>query len=177
MVTDDQGEINLCNARCLCLLAMTLATKPHLAEKPKTERLKLNTPISQELQFESIVELAHWAGANALKTTLARTSKSKIGPKDLVRVFYERIWNSGDLSAVAKLLTVDFAFRSSLGNELLGLDPFSAYVRSIRGTLAQYCCEIVDCVAEGEQAFARMRFSGIHEATFRGFEPTEKLVS
>jgi predicted ester cyclase len=150
-----------------------------VAGKPKDEkktyrwaRAKLNFPLSHE-----IVELARWAGANALKTTLARTSKSKIGPKDLVRVFYERIWNTGELSAVAELLTVDFAFRSSLGNELLGLDPFSAYVRSIRGALAQYRCEILDCVAEGEQAFARMRFSGIHEATFRGFEPTEKLVS
>jgi len=37
VVTDDQGEINLCNARCLCLWAMTLATKLDLAGKTEAE--------------------------------------------------------------------------------------------------------------------------------------------
>lgn len=36
IVTDDEGEIYLCNARCLCLWSMTLATKPELPEEIRT---------------------------------------------------------------------------------------------------------------------------------------------
>ena len=41
-----------------------------------------------------------------------------------------------------------------------GHEAFKDYVRSVRGALGDYHCEILDCVAEGNRAFARMRFSG-----------------
>jgi hypothetical protein len=69
------GEIYLCNARCLCLWFLTLATKPGLAEELKTQSLKLNTPNLEEFQFDSIVELARWASANALQMPLVRISQ------------------------------------------------------------------------------------------------------
>lgn len=90
----------------------------------------------------------------------------------LVKAFYERIWNAGDLAAVPELLSEDFSFRGSLGAELRGREPFRDYVRSVRGALANYHCEILDCVSEGERAFARLRFSGLHVGQFRGFLPT-----
>ena len=94
----------------------------------------------------------------------------------LVDQFYDRIWNAGDLGGVPELLTEDFAFRGSLGAELQGREAFKEYVRSVRTALASYKCEILDCVAEDSRAFARMRFSGIHVAPFRGYSPTGKLV-
>jgi predicted ester cyclase len=93
-----------------------------------------------------------------------------------VEQFYQRIWNDGDFAAMADLLTVDFTFRGSLGMELQGRDAFTEYVRSVRTALGDYRCEILDCVAEGPQAFAKMRFGGIHVATFRGFPPTGRPV-
>jgi steroid delta-isomerase-like uncharacterized protein len=96
---------------------------------------------------------------------------------DLVKQFYERIWNAGDLAAAAELLAADFLFRGSLGTELTGREAFKEYVRSIRGALGDYRCDIIECVAEGDRAFARMRFSGRHVATFRGYAPTGKEVS
>jgi steroid delta-isomerase-like uncharacterized protein len=95
----------------------------------------------------------------------------------LVRTFYERIWNAGDLGAAERLLALDLSFRGSLGAELRGRDAFLDYVRSVRSALSDYRCEIVDCVAEEDRAFARMRFSGRHSAPFRGFAPTEQEVS
>jgi predicted ester cyclase len=94
----------------------------------------------------------------------------------LVEAFYSRIWNHGDLAAPSELLGKDFCFRGSLGAELRGSDAFVDYVRSVRGALADYHCEILDCVAEGGRAFAKMRFSGIHVAPFRGYQPTGKPV-
>lgn len=94
----------------------------------------------------------------------------------LVQAFYARIWNAGDLSAANELLGEGFSFRGSLGPELLGRKAFIEYVQSVRTALANYHCEIQDCVAENDKAFAKMRFSGIHVAPFRGFEPTRKPV-
>ena len=93
----------------------------------------------------------------------------------LVHSFYARIWNSAD-EHVEDLLTGDFSFRGSLGTETIGRLSFLEYVRSVRGSLADYHCEILDCVTELQQAFARMRFSGVHMAPFRGFAPTGKTV-
>jgi len=95
---------------------------------------------------------------------------------DLVRQFYERIWNEGDLSAMSELLAADFRFRGSLGQETSGRDAFSAYVRSVRDALADYRCEILALISENDRAFAKMRFSGRHVGVFRGYEPTGKTV-
>jgi predicted ester cyclase len=94
----------------------------------------------------------------------------------LVEAFYSRIWNDGDLTATRDLLNPEFCFRGSLGLETQGRDAFDTYVRSVRGALTAYHCKILDCVAEGNKAFAKMRFSGVHVAPLRGFEPTGKPV-
>jgi predicted ester cyclase len=94
----------------------------------------------------------------------------------LVEAFYSRIWNQGDLAATSDLLSKEFCFRGSLGVELRGSDAFGDYVRSVRGALADYHCEILDCVAEQDRAFAKMRFSGIHVAPIRGYQPTGRPV-
>ncbi len=94
----------------------------------------------------------------------------------LVRDFYDRIWNEGDLEAVSDLLTTDFLFRGSLGSERHGRKGFTDYVQSVRGALSNYHCEILECVTEGERAFAKMCFSGRHVAEFRGFYPTRLPV-
>lgn len=93
-----------------------------------------------------------------------------------VEAFYGRIWNAGDFDAAAGLLTEGFVFRGSLGAELQGRDEFLAYVRSVRFALADYHCDILECVTEGDRAFARMRFSGRHVEVFRGFPPTGRSV-
>ncbi|MBX9720630.1 MAG: ester cyclase [Candidatus Obscuribacterales bacterium] len=94
----------------------------------------------------------------------------------LVSRFYERIWNNGELDAILELLVNDFSFRGSLGPEMLGQDAFRQYVCSVRSSLSNYRCEILDCVCEDDRAFAKMRFSGIHTGIFRGYEPTNKEV-
>ena len=86
----------------------------------------------------------------------------------MLRTFYRRIWNEGHLDATLELLTPEFLFRGSLGNEMHGREEFKNYVRSVRGALADYQHEILSCVAKEKQAFAKMCFSGRHVAAFRG---------
>ena len=94
----------------------------------------------------------------------------------LVEDFYQRIWNDGNLDGAAELLTPEFSFRGSLGEEMRGQEAFKNYVRIVRATLADYQCEILCCVAEANRAFAKLCFSGRHVAAFRSYEPTGKLV-
>ena len=94
----------------------------------------------------------------------------------LVEDFYQRIWNDGNLDAAPELLTPEFSFRGSLGNEMQGWEAFKNYVHTVHAALADYRCEILSCVAEGNMAFAKMCFSGRHMGAFRGYEPTGKHV-
>jgi predicted ester cyclase len=94
----------------------------------------------------------------------------------LVEAFYRRIWNAGELDAAGELLSKDFAFRGSLGLDMTGIPALLDYVRSVRGALADYRCDVLECVAEGSRAFAKMRFCGRHVGVFRGFQPTGRQV-
>lgn len=93
-----------------------------------------------------------------------------------VENFYTRIWNMGDLEATSVLLTADFSFRGSLGVELSGIEAFKGYVHAVRSALAEYRCEIMECVTEGDRSFARVRFSGRHVGVFLGYRPTSRPV-
>jgi hypothetical protein len=58
---------------------------------------------------------------------------------NVVEAFYERIWNSGDLTAASELLTTEFSFRGSLGAELRGQEAFLDYARVVRAALPRSC--------------------------------------
>jgi predicted ester cyclase len=91
---------------------------------------------------------------------------------NLVRDFYERIWNVGSHSAVGEILSENFVFRGSLGAETSGRAQFWDYVCEVRSALENYRCDILECVCEGSLAFAKMRFAGVHVADFRGYRPS-----
>lgn len=93
-----------------------------------------------------------------------------------VETFYEAIWNRGHVDVAHDLLADDFVFRGSLGTEMRGQAAFVDYVHAVRAALADYRCEILECVAEGSSAFAQMRFSGRHVGPFRGYPPTGRPV-
>lgn len=50
-------------------------------------------------------------------------------------------------------------------------------MRAVRRALADYRCEIEECVAEGERAFAKLTFSGRHAGVLRGRLPTGRRVA
>ena len=97
-------------------------------------------------------------------------------PRQAVEAFYDRIWNRLDKTAIPELIHADFTFRGSLGRTMTGHSAFAAYVDGVTGALADYRCTILDLVTEGDRAFARMLFEGIHRGPFLGFAPTGRRV-
>ena len=92
--------------------------------------------------------------------------------KDTVRQFYDAIWNNDDHTVMAELLHEDFTFRGSLGQQQSGHAGFARFMDFIRAALANYRCEIIDMVEEGDKVYARMVYTGIHRGELFGYAPT-----
>jgi predicted ester cyclase len=93
-----------------------------------------------------------------------------------IRSFYEEIWNQRDKSQIPKLLHRGFLFRGSLGQVRRGHAGFESYLDSVHAALGDYRCDIEEMICEGDKAFARMRFSGIHRGELLGYPPTGRRV-
>jgi len=106
----------------------------------------------------------------------AQASTTEFNPRDLVRAFYERIWNGEDMDAAAELLAVDVSYRGGLGAEVCGRASLCDYVRTVRSALEDYRCEILDCVSERTKVFAKLRFSGVHVGSLRDRGPKARTV-
>jgi hypothetical protein len=64
-LTDADGDIYLCNPRCLCIWAVLLVTKSNLPEGVRERSFILTGPSGTRRSFDNLVELAQWAAASA----------------------------------------------------------------------------------------------------------------
>lgn len=134
---------------------------------------------NQFFELECVVDRATRRNGAPFEITIVlsnTTDRLTVSTPPLVASCYQRLWNAGDEGAVPELLSAEFSFRGARGAELKGHAAFGEYVCRVRTALAHYRCEILECVSEGQQAFAKMRFSGIHVGTFRGHRPSGRPV-
>lgn len=82
----------------------------------------------------------------------------------IVRAFYADLWERADFARLPALLHEDVAFQGTFGQTMRGLEPFGAYVRSVREAFSAYRCELRELIVEGARAAARVGFSGTHDA-------------
>jgi predicted ester cyclase len=97
--------------------------------------------------------------------------------RQLVHRFYEELWNRPDESIIPDIMTPGVTFRGSLGSVKTGHNEFADYVRRVTGALESYHCDLQTLLVEGDQAAARLMFSGVHSATFLGVAPTGRLLA
>ena len=91
--------------------------------------------------------------------------------------FYADAWNRWEDAAVDELLTDDFVFRGSLGDEARGRDGFRAYRDKVRAAFPDFRNEVRDIVADRERAAVRLRCTGRHEGELFGVAPTSINVA
>ncbi len=94
-----------------------------------------------------------------------------------VRKFYSEIWEKKNFEEIPNVLHSDFVFRGSLGQEKRGYEGFKEYVEYVHSALNGYRCIVEDIVVQPEAAFAKMIFTGTHQAEFMGYPPTYREVS
>ncbi len=96
---------------------------------------------------------------------------------DLVRSFYDDLWNRWDDAQVPAVLSPTFEFRGSLGTVSIGRDGWLDYRQVVRSGSADFHNQLVTLVCDGDRAAARLLYSGTHTgplldlpATGRRFE-------
>ena len=97
--------------------------------------------------------------------------------KSQVQKFYKILWDAHDKNAIPSVLSEDFTFRGSLGQEKKGHSGFSEYVDMVHKSLGDYKCHIEELIEEQNKIFAKMTFTGIHQDEFMGYAPTQQRVT
>jgi predicted ester cyclase len=101
----------------------------------------------------------------------------KLSPlKEMVRIFFNDLWDRPDKTLISKIFHADFTFRGSLGPELRGHEQFAGYVDMVTGALGQYTSDILDMVEEGNKVWAKLRYHGYHRGELLGKPPTGRHV-
>ncbi|MEV5967063.1 ester cyclase [Kribbella sp. NPDC051952] len=94
----------------------------------------------------------------------------------LVHRFHLDAWNRWDDSVVDEILAPDFVFRGSLGDEVHGPDGWRSYRDKIRSAVPDFTNTIVDLVAAGDRAAARLNYTGHHQGTLLGVAGTGRPI-
>jgi steroid delta-isomerase-like uncharacterized protein len=98
-------------------------------------------------------------------------------PADLVRLFYEEIWNQWKLDRVDETLASDLSFRGSLGITMVGPEAFRRYVETVRAAFPDWHNRIDELIVAGNRVVARLTCSGTHGGGLLGIAPTGRRVS
>ena len=96
--------------------------------------------------------------------------------RDLIRRFYEELWNPFDKRKVPELLTDDVKFRGSLGQEKFGHSGFTEYMDIIQAAFPDFNNHVEEIISEDDRAFARLTYRGTHHGTVFGILPTSRRV-
>lgn len=92
--------------------------------------------------------------------------------RGLVLAFYDELWNRWDDAAVERVLAGGFTFRGSLGNETRGRTEWREYRDLIRAGSSDFHNRVETLIVDGNQAAARLLYSGTHDGTLAGIAPT-----
>ncbi len=94
---------------------------------------------------------------------------------DIIWDYVETVWNRGDMSALERLTTSDFAFQ-------IGSEPernravMAKFVKMIRSAFPDWYVRIVDTITDNNVTVVRWKGAATHNGVFYGIEPTGKQI-
>ena len=88
--------------------------------------------------------------------------------ESLIARFYGDMWNRWDDAAVDQVLDADFTFRGSMGTETHGRDGWRSYRDMIRRGAPDFRNDVVEVIADGDRAAARLLYTGHHQGPLAG---------
>jgi len=97
--------------------------------------------------------------------------------KEIVRRYYEALWNAWNLSVADQVMAADIAFRGSLGVRTQGLAGFKQYVSMVRTAFPDFHNTIEELLSEDDKVVARLTYRGTHQGELFGIAPTGKQVT
>jgi steroid delta-isomerase-like uncharacterized protein len=99
--------------------------------------------------------------------------------KELVRRYFEEIWDRGDLDAVDRLFSSDFVRHGPAmeGGDLRGPEGMKQLVRMYRTSFPDLKVPIDEQVAEGDVVVSRWTATGSHQGDLMGTPPSGKRAT
>jgi predicted ester cyclase len=96
--------------------------------------------------------------------------------KELVKAYYEKLWNDQDKSYIDKILDDDISFHGSLNISTHGKKEFESYMDMILGGIPNLYHGIEVMVAEGNNVVVRALYNGIHAGKLFDYEATNNRI-
>lgn len=96
---------------------------------------------------------------------------------DLLKRYYEEMWNRWQFALADELLTADFVFRGSLGKEIRGREAFKDYMRLVQSAFSDFHNEVEQSFSVVPFLIARLRYTGTHDGTLLDIQATQKRVT
>jgi steroid delta-isomerase-like uncharacterized protein len=97
--------------------------------------------------------------------------------KQIIRRYYDEMWNRWNFDAADDLLAEGFSFRGSLGETTKGREGFRGYMRQVRGAFPDFHNTIDELMEEGDSIAARLTYRGTHRGELFGIAPTGRSIA
>jgi len=97
--------------------------------------------------------------------------------KQIVRRYYEELWNGWRLGLAEEFVAPGIRFRGSLGVEVEGREAFLGYVGMVRGAFPDFHNTVEELVAEGDGVAVRLTYRGTHLGELFGIPATGRKVT
>ncbi|HVB98901.1 MAG TPA: ester cyclase [Candidatus Dormibacteraeota bacterium] len=98
------------------------------------------------------------------------------GNKDLIRRYYEEMWNTWQFDLADELIDPEVRFRGSLGRMVAGRGGLVSYMKHIQGIFPDYYNSIETLVAEDDRIAAQLTYSGTHRGEIFGIAATGRRI-
>ena len=97
--------------------------------------------------------------------------------RENVNKFISDIWNKGEVTLIPQVCSERLLVSGLKGFDRVDHNGFARIVTTIRQALDNYHCEVHSMVVEGNKAFCRVLFTGMHNGSFLGYPPTGRRVA
>lgn len=96
---------------------------------------------------------------------------------DLLRRYYEEMWNTWNFNLATELLSDDFRFRGSFGVEVVGPEAFKGYMRLVQSAFPDFHNRIDGSLTTPDKVVAQLTYSGTHKGEFLGIPGTGRRIA
>jgi predicted ester cyclase len=97
--------------------------------------------------------------------------------KAMIRRVWEEIINKGDLTVADEIMTNNYVYRGSGGQEFHGPEGFKQFITMFRTAFPDLHATVEDMFAVGDKVAHRATLRGTHKGDLMGIAPTGKQVA
>ena len=97
--------------------------------------------------------------------------------RNLIRRFYDELWNPWNFAKAEEILAPEIIFRGTLGSETRGREGFCNYMRQVQRAFPDFHNAVEEMIAERDRVVVRALYSGTHRGEIFGVAPTGKKIA